>query len=278
MNRNDVLNGLRHLKRSSFLRAKRLSELLYRDKVWLDCASDPNRVRDLIRELRVHKTGKPLIRIGAHGDGGYLVPDDLNGVVACISPGVSTEVSFDLAMAERGIPVVMADASVAGPPLQHPLFKFHKKFLGVANSESFIRLDDLVASYGTGGDMILQMDIEGAEYPVLLDVSEETLRRFRVIVLEIHDLQKVFGSSFLAVAEALVAKLKRSHVVVHIHPNNACGAVSRAGVEIPMVLEFTLYRKDRDVEDRPATINYPHPLDVDNVAHRKPLNLARIWR
>ena len=31
--------------------------------------------------------GHSLIRVGAARDGGYLVPDDLEGIVACFSPG-----------------------------------------------------------------------------------------------------------------------------------------------------------------------------------------------
>jgi hypothetical protein len=40
-------------------------------------------------------------------------------------------------------------------------------------------------------DLILQMDIEGAEWHVLLNVSRDTLRRFRIIVIELHDLERL---------------------------------------------------------------------------------------
>jgi hypothetical protein len=36
----------------------------------------------------------------------------------------------------------------------------------------------------SAGDLILQMDIEGAEWPVILNASQEVLTRFRIIVLE----------------------------------------------------------------------------------------------
>jgi hypothetical protein len=43
-------------------------------------------------------TDVPLIRLGADGDGGYLVPDDLEDVAACFSPGVDDRASFESAM------------------------------------------------------------------------------------------------------------------------------------------------------------------------------------
>ncbi len=278
MDRVTFLNHLRAAKHSTFNGVKRANEGVFRDQIWIDRAGAPARIRAVVEALRAHAPEKPLIRIGSDDDGGYLVPDDLEGIDACISPGVSAEVGFDLAMAERGMDVVMADASVPRPPVDHPRFIFHKKFLGVVNNDAFMRLDDLVASHPAAGDLILQMDIEGAEYGVLLDTSEETLRRFRIIVLECHDLGHMFGHYALGTIEALVAKLKRTHVVVHIHPNNCCGAVTRHDIEVPRVMEFTLLRRDRGVSAEPVEATYPHPLDVDNVSARAPLPLAKIWR
>jgi len=41
-------------------------------------------------ELLKPKASKtPLIRIGGDIDGSYLVPDDLDGIAACFSPGVN---------------------------------------------------------------------------------------------------------------------------------------------------------------------------------------------
>lgn len=278
MNRETFLGCLRAAKQSAFNGAKRVNEMAFSDHVWVDRAADPERIRAVIQALRAHAPGRPLIRVGGDGDGGYLVPDDLRGIEACISPGVSAEVGFDLEMAQRGIDVVMADASVAAPPIDHPRFTFHKKFLGVVNDETFMRLDNLVTSHPAMGDLILQMDIEGAEYGVLLDTSEETLRRFRIIVLEVHDLGQMFGRYGLGTIEALVAKLKRSHAVVHIHANNCCGSVTRRGIEIPRVMEFTFQRRDRGVSAEPVPTTYPHPLDANNVPGHAPLPLAEIWR
>lgn len=53
-----------------------------------------------------------LIRIGGNRDGGYLIPDDLEGIDACFSPGVSNYKFFEDQMAnEYGIKSHMCDFS-----------------------------------------------------------------------------------------------------------------------------------------------------------------------
>jgi hypothetical protein len=68
----------------------------------------------------------PLIRMGPPGDGGYLLPDDLQGIEACFSPGVNEVSGFEKDCAERGMKVFLADHSVDGPAAAHPLFHFTK--------------------------------------------------------------------------------------------------------------------------------------------------------
>ena len=97
-------------------RVKSNIERFLGNKVWLEPSVDLDALRVFIRKLVPVDVGIELTRIGSGDDGGYLVPDDLSGIGGCISPGVSTEISFDREMAARGIPVFMADASVKGPP------------------------------------------------------------------------------------------------------------------------------------------------------------------
>ncbi|MEM1385348.1 MAG: FkbM family methyltransferase [Pseudomonadota bacterium] len=258
--------------------AKRIAEAVFLDRVFLTQRSDPDRVRRLIRKLHAHEPDHPLIRIGGAEDGGYLIPDDLDGIRYCISPGVSEEITFDLDMANRDMHVIMADASVDGPPVEHRKFTFHKKFLGLNSDETFMRLDQLCDAVPESQEMILQMDIEGAEYGILLDVSDNLLKRFRIIILELHGLSNAFDAFSLPIIEAFVEKLSRYHAVVHIHPNNCCGSMSRSGIEIPRVMELTFTRRDRGVSAGPVRKTYPHPLDVDNVAEHPSLNLADLWK
>ncbi len=197
-----------------------------------------------------------------------------------MSPGVSTEVSFDLAMAERGMEIYMADASVDGPPVQCPRFHFYKKFLDVFDDERNMRIDTLCARIASEqlGDRMLQMDIEGAEYRVLLDASDEVLRSFRIMIIEFHNLDRMFAAFPLKIIRATFQKLLRTHHIVHIHPNNVCPPRVRGEIAIPPVMEFTFYRKDRAELDVGRKLQFPHALDRDNLPHVRSHVLPACWR
>jgi hypothetical protein len=257
---------------------KEALERLSGGRVWLEPASDFLAVADLLHALRPRAIKTPLIRIGGDGDGGYLLPDDLAGVTACISPGVSDTVTFDQAMADRGIEVFMADASVKGPPIQNDRFHFVKKFLDVYEDDTHMRLDSLCAMVSPDGDRILQIDIEGAEYRVILDASDEALKSFRIIVAEFHHLTRMFGKFQFDVIRATFEKLLRFYDVVHIHPNNVCGPTVRGSLSIAPVMEFTFYRKDRVEIDETRRLDFPHPLDANNLNNRPTLPLPECWQ
>jgi hypothetical protein len=234
-------------------------------------------VHALIKALRPRDAGIELIRIGPDGDGGYLVPDDLDGIAHAFSPGVSTESGFEAELAERGMQVFLADHSVDGPAVPHPRFVFDKRFVGCVTDATYMTLDDWHrAKLGTAqSELLLQMDIEGAEYETLLAASPELLAKFRIIVLELHWLPQLWNEPFFAVASRALYKLLATHAVVHIHPNNCCGSVKSAGLEIPRIAEFTLLRRDR-LRATGYRTEFPHPLDRPNVS-KAPLALAPCW-
>lgn len=259
--------------------SKTALENLSGHQVWLEQSSNLGEVRSLVQSLAPVAIEQPLVRLGRELDGGYLAPDDLHGITTVISPGVSTEVGFDLAMAERGMEIYMADASVSCPPVHHHRFHFQKKFLDVFEDEKNTRIDSLCSTIAPehAGDRILQMDIEGAEYRVLLDASDDTLKSFRIMLIEFHDLDRMFALFPFRIIRATFQKILRFHHIVHIHPNNVCGSRKRGDMAIPPVMEFSLYRKDR------ATLadgvpQFPHPLDRDNLVHRPSLTLPRCWQ
>jgi len=87
------------------------------------------------------------------------------------SPGVDNRATFETSLIERGIPCYLVDGSVDAAPIKGDMVHFSKKFLGVVNNETTITLDDWVYDNKLGhDDLILQMDIEGAEWPVLLNM------------------------------------------------------------------------------------------------------------
>jgi hypothetical protein len=142
-------------------------QFMYVFKIKIDKTTNPAALSNFFKKIKPVKC-KNLIRIGGQSDGGYLVPDDLEGINECYSPGVSSISNFENELSNLGIVCHMADFSVNGPALHNPLFVFRKKFLGLVNNDMFMRLDDWVSeTSNTNNDLILQMDIEGAEWSVL---------------------------------------------------------------------------------------------------------------
>jgi hypothetical protein len=156
---------------------------------------------------------------------------------------------------------------------------FTKKYVGTVNDEMFMTMDKWVSDqkeYASGKDFILQMDIEGWEYPTLLDASEEVLKRFRMIVMEVHDIESWGHPPFFRTVEAFFAKLLQHFYVVHNHPNNFCGVINMGGFKATQVIELTLLRKDRS-DALGFCDTFPHPLDAPCVPSYKEFPLPKCW-
>jgi hypothetical protein len=240
--------------------------------------SDSADILALIWKLKPLDCGIDLIRVGSVYDGGYLIPDDLEGIEYCFSPGVSTTVDFEAHLADRHIRSFLADYSVENPPVARPEFTFDKKFLGAFDQDPFFTLATWKNKYlkDYRGDMVLQMDIEGAEYEVILSTPDSLLDQFRIIVVEFHALDRLFDAFTLRLISSCFEKLLRSFCVVHIHPNDCSEVVRCREIEIPVHMEFTFLNKKRVRKSAPQTV-FPHKLDARNTPDGKALTLAKIW-
>lgn len=246
---------------------KNLRYELFDKGIFIDPMVDRSKLQSFISKLWPVSTPVPLIRIGDEADGGYLVPDDLEGIRHCYSPGVSDVASFENDLLERGINSHLADYSVDAPPDGLEAASFTKKFLGGLDIDQFMTLRHWMESTGgqpDGSDLLLQMDIEGYEYEVLLSTPIELLRRFRIIVIEFHNIETWAQKDFFNLVQAGIGKLLSEFHVVHNHPNNCCATVNLGGVTAPRVIEMTFLRKDRADATGFATA-FPHPLDRMNV-------------
>jgi hypothetical protein len=233
----------------------------------------------LIRSLRPRQCGRQLIRIGAEGDGGYLIPDDLDGIEYCFSPGVDAMAAFESQLADRHIKSFLADYSVSGPPVSRPEFVFDRKYIGANNNETYMTVGSWMQKYLADytKDLIFQMDIEGAEYEAMLSTPLEVLRQFRIIVVEMHWLERLFDPFAFRIMQACFERLLSQFYVVHLHPNNCAGCVRKEGIEVPHVMEMTFYNRER----APAgdfCAEFPHPLDADNCPGLASLPLPACWR
>lgn len=253
---------------------------LYQNGVYVENATPAQRLQRLANTLHPVKTNFPLIRIGSPNDGGYLVPDDLEEISACFSPGVEVNSSFELDLLQKtNIGSHLADYSVDGPPANFIPKSFIKKFLGPNNNAIHITLENWVKSqseFNLSQDFLLQMDIEGGEYLTLLTTPHEVLKRFRIIVLEIHAIECWAHPLFFNTVEAMFEKILENFYVVHNHPNNHGAILNLNGFSTPQFLEITLLRKDRS-EPRGFCSEFPHPLDSACYRSRDEIVLGENW-
>ena len=173
----------------------------------------------------------------------------------------------------------MADASVDSPAMAHDKFHFIKRFIGAFTDSEFLTLEDWVAAseIDSNGDLLLQMDVEGFEYEIILSTPSRLLSRFRIIVAEFHGINQLRNRLFFSLASRAFEKILLTHSCVHIHPNNFAykGRPSPDKILLPGALEFTFIRNDY-IQNSSHRSDFPHVLDHDNTdfAH---LPLHPIW-
>jgi hypothetical protein len=134
--------------------------------------------------------GKNRILLGEKTDGCYVLLDDFENIKYAYSFGISTNIQFDKALADRGIDVFMYDHTIDSLPYQNP--KFHWKKIGLCGIgkqyQNMTNLEELIAENGHRKEknMILKIDIEHWEYESIIGLKEDTLNQFKYILIEYH--------------------------------------------------------------------------------------------
>ena len=226
---------------------------------------------DLLRffqQILPLETNLEIIRLGGDADGGYLVPDDFEGINGLVSPGVGGSISFDIEITKGKIPAVLIDASVEAPSNILSNFTFIPKWLTDASgsfSDQECTLEEIIVDYFPGStNLFLSMDIEGSEWGVINHTETKILENFRIMTMEIHDLHETISEElFTSVYQPAMQKLLKSFLVVHLHPNNAGGYFLYSGIMLPKVIELTLIRKDR-VSTIAGRAQIPNAMDIVN--------------
>lgn len=211
-----------------------------------------------------------FIRIGRMGDGGYIMIDNFSkGGAVAYSFGISTEVSWDADMAKRGYDVFMYDMTIDKLPYENEKFHFFKEGIGGVKDETKLldTLDNFIARNGhkNNSDMILKMDVEGAEWNFLETVSSETLNKFDQIVFEFHDLTVPKTSAEMERTINLIDKINATHTLVHLHGNNYRQFINVEDIGvIPDVLELSYLRTENYKFHDDKEIFLPSRFDIPN--------------
>jgi FkbM family methyltransferase len=258
-------------------------------------SEDPHARVDSTADLLEILTPKPspvrLMRLGGNFDGAYLVPEDLEGIVACFSPGVNNFKDFeDELVKKHNIDCHLCDFTSEPEKFRTPLIEdkqtFKKKWLSDRTDPDSITLEDWVREFVPNEtlELMLQMDIEGAEFQILAGCSDAILKRFRVIVLELHELDKFNDKNFRETKIAPALKnLDQHFICVHAHPNNHSRDIIVSGTNhnLPVFHELTFLRRDRF--ESPTETGYiapcfPHANDIAfNCMWEPPLQLNKEW-
>jgi hypothetical protein len=215
------------------------------------------------------------LRAGSFGDGGYVLPNDLDGIDKVLSIGIGNEISFDRFFAERGATLYQYDHTITALPEHHANFIFHPVAWGVNDDGQSRSLATMIATHGfdRSNSGLLKFDVEGAEWSCLTNVTPEQLKPFRIISCELHALNNLQNDPFLHNFRRIMALLTHHHTCVHLHANNCCGMSLIEGIPIPNVLEITLLRNDRS-EFSPSHEPIPGPLDYPSMSDRADLILT----
>ena len=268
---------------------------MFRTSHSLNFGECPTPIQEAVEFLRPKDSPWYFARFGGAGDGSYLLPDSMGDISACFSPGVRNSKAFEDELLEKAgvrshLMDFTSDPEHFSTRLRDGLQTFEKKWLAPSSGKDELSLADWIARYepDSASDFILQIDIEGGEWPIFASVSADTIRRFKVIVVELHKLDGLMTNfeAFSSIAADAFSLLREHFTVIHAHPNNCCGVsqdVYGSGIKVPRTLEVTMVRSDyleENLESFPVkSPTLPHPLDIKrNVPGTPPIFLGRGWR
>ncbi len=217
--------------------------------------------------------GMEFTRVGRRGDGGYVMVDDFVDCRYALSFGVGTEISWDLAIVGRGLTVFLYDQTIDSIPVQHEKLKLRRFGLGESHDPKGAKqsLPKILSHEGLQDDsnLILKIDVEGAEWKALRQIAAQEMQLFRQIVVEFHGLADYSDHDKHIERLYTLKKMAETHQVVHVHANNWGRYVIIGGIPVPDVVEVTFARATYRFAD--CTRVFPTGLDSPNNSDRAEL-------
>jgi hypothetical protein len=185
-------------------------------------------------------------RFGSRFDGGYLLVDDVSKSDICISLGVGDNFSFDLDISTRCCKVLMFDHTIDAPEIRATNITFNK--IGISSNPlpGFTTLEQILDTIPVETDLILKVDIEGAEWDVFDTIPEESLIRFRQIIVEFHGLFQMGNTALFKKISNGLTKISKTHHLMNFHTNNWAAFHVISGIPLPDVIEATYLRRENE--------------------------------
>lgn len=235
------------------------------------------KLKELLRIKKVNDFN--LVRVGVgRSDGGYIMLQDFQDTGIAYSFGISNDVSWDSIMVELDYQVYMYDHTIDALPYEKAGFHYFKEGIaGIDRTDAPLKtLKHFIErnAHKDNKNMILKMDVEGAEWEFLETVDFDTLKQFDQIVFELHDIVRANTSGYGKIL-SLLEKINKTHSVIHVHGNNS-GCLLKVGDTIfPDVLEVSYVNNNKyEIIDGDDNIMLPIELDAPNDQGRKDIVLG----
>jgi hypothetical protein len=196
-----------------------------------------------------HNPSGSEVRIGGPNDGGYVMqkidPNQIDGV---LSIGVGPDVSWDQDVSKMGMVVHMFDPTIKRIPAPVKNGIFHRIGIGAVDStdSKFVPIAKLreIAGLSQANNILLKIDVEGAEWTSLSQLPAGELDRYSQIAIEMHNLGRISNSDYFEKVIEVLEALHHSHVSVHLHANNYAPLANFGTYWFPDAIEVTYIRRD----------------------------------
>ena len=213
--------------------------------------------------------GKKRVLIGEKHDGSYVTLDDFENVKIAYSIGIKDIIHFDKALADKGIDVYMYDHTINKLPYMND--KFHWKKIGIGgNSErshNIQTIEDMMKENGhlNEKNMIFKMDVEGAEWNSLNDLSEDVLKQFKYLLFEYH-----FRKADKVLAFNVLKKIHKTHQVFYVHCSPFSHIFSSGNNRFCSAIEVSYVIRDGNKFTKDKSI---YPISDFSIDHREDFNI-----
>ena len=255
---------------------KILNYLLNKINLSLDVSINQYKFDEIIHKLKPYDLGHELIRVGSVNDGGYLVPNILDQIHYCFSPGVGSKIDFEKNLLDYNIKSFLADGTIK-KSIELREFDFENKNLASYNSNTTITLENWVNSkVQKNFNLLLQMDVESFEYEIISSTPEEILKMFKIMVIEFHYIEKLNHYLIFNIFSQVLNKILLNFEIAHVHPNNCQGTFYVNNEKLPTALEVTFLRKDL-CKYKKNINTLPNKLDSRNIESLPEVFLSEKW-
>lgn len=220
-------------------------------------------LRELLLVKKINKDCE-LIRVGRNNDGGYLMLDDFSSCKIAYSFGISDDISWDNDIANKSIDVFQYDPTIFNIPEYNDRFHFFK--VGIAGADNFeihmLTLETILKINGHDNkqNMILKMDVEGAEWECIESTPEDVFNKFDQLVFEMHGITDESNRTKIV---SSIKKISRTHQLVWIHGNNYSKAEQADGIIVPDCIEVLYLNRQKYCFESSSCV-FPYELDQPN--------------